>query len=136
MHAPAGPLPVLPSIAPLTAGCEAWLADIWGLLHDGVAPFPQAVVACERFRTAGGIVLLLSNAPRPWQSTAAQLARIGVPASAFGAGLDSCSLFAGSWARAGCRGVCPTDSASAAQRIAPAHRVATIMRVRSITMAP
>ena len=85
MHAPGGPVSVLTSIAPLTAGCEAWFADIWGLLHDGVAPFPQAVAACERFRAAGGIVLLLSNAPRPWQSTAAQLARIGVPASAFDA---------------------------------------------------
>ena len=35
--------------------------------------------ACERFRQQGGIVLLLSNSPRPRDGVAQQLDRIGVP---------------------------------------------------------
>jgi HAD superfamily hydrolase (TIGR01459 family) len=76
-------IPIVPSIAPLAAGREAWLTDIWGVMHDGVAPYLAAAEACTRFRATGGIVLLLSNAPRPAESVAAQLDRIGVPRSAW-----------------------------------------------------
>ena len=77
---PAPPaLPIVSSIAPLAAGREAWLADVWGVMHNGVEPFAAACDACARFRLAGGIVVLLSNAPRPAASVASQLDRIGVP---------------------------------------------------------
>src|SRR3990170_7009800 len=83
MREPAPPpppaLPIVSSIAPLAAGREAWLADVWGVMHNGVEPFAAACDACTRFRLAGGIVVLLSNAPRPAASVAAQLDRIGVP---------------------------------------------------------
>ncbi len=76
-------IPLITSVADLAApdlpnGSDAWLVDIWGVMHNGVAPFASAVAACRRFRAAGGTVLLLSNAPRPWASVAAQLDRIGV----------------------------------------------------------
>ena len=41
-----GSIPILSSIAPLAAGTEAWLVDLWGVLHNGVAPFAPAVAAC------------------------------------------------------------------------------------------
>jgi len=75
----AGLIPILPSIATLAEARDAWLTDIWGVMHNGVAPFASACEACTRFRLAGGTVLLLSNAPRPAASVAAQLDRIGVP---------------------------------------------------------
>jgi len=78
MQEPAA-IPIVTSIAPLAEGREAWLADVWGVMHNGVTPFAAACDACVRFRLAGGIVVLLSNAPRPWASVAAQLDRIGVP---------------------------------------------------------
>jgi HAD superfamily hydrolase (TIGR01459 family) len=49
------------------------------VMHNGVRPFPFACDACERFRQHGGIVLLLSNSPRPRDGVALQLDRIGVP---------------------------------------------------------
>ncbi|MFN3869315.1 MAG: TIGR01459 family HAD-type hydrolase, partial [Hyphomicrobiaceae bacterium] len=70
-------IPLLASIAPLVPTAEAWLVDIWGVMHNGVAPFPTAVEACRRFRAGGGTVLLLSNAPRPGPSVVEQLRRIG-----------------------------------------------------------
>ncbi len=97
MHAPAGrrpvaraaTIPILKGIAPLAPGTRAWLVDLWGVLHNGVAPFAPAVAACCRYRREGGLVLLLSNAPRPWQSVAAQLDRIGVTREAWDAIVSS-----------------------------------------------
>ena len=84
-----GSIPITHSIAPVTAGKVAWLVDIWGVMHNGVKPFAPAITACEKFRAAGGIVLLLSNAPRPAASVAAQLDRIGVARSAWDAIVSS-----------------------------------------------
>ena len=77
------PIPILTSISGLGSNKAAWLVDIWGVMHNGVVPFPTAVAACEKFREQGGLVLLLSNAPRPAPSVAQQLDRIGVRPSAW-----------------------------------------------------
>src|SRR5690349_5062827 len=82
-------IPVITSIAELSAKREAWLTDIWGVMHNGVEPFASACDACARFRLEGGIVLLLSNAPRPASSVVAQLDRIGVPRFAYDTVLTS-----------------------------------------------
>lgn len=84
-----GPIPILSSISSLASGRDVWLTDIWGVIHNGVAPFAPACEACTQFRLAGGIVLLLSNAPRPAESVAAQLDRIGVPRFAYDSILSS-----------------------------------------------
>jgi HAD superfamily hydrolase (TIGR01459 family) len=77
--APAAPsIPLLQTIAPLVEDTRAWLVDVWGVMHDGVRPFAAACDACERFRQQGGLVVLLSNSPRPRDGVAAQLDRIGV----------------------------------------------------------
>lgn len=72
-------IPVISSIELVGSNRAAWLVDIWGVMHNGVAPFAAAVAACQRFRSMGGHVLLLSNAPRPAPSVVAQLKHIGVP---------------------------------------------------------
>lgn len=72
-------IPLLTSIAPVAAGTGAWLVDIWGVMHNGVVPFYDACKACQSFRDSGGIVVLVSNSPRPNDSVAAQLDAIGVP---------------------------------------------------------
>jgi len=82
-NAPKTSIPILSSIGPLAAGSGSWLVDIWGVMHNGVRPFEAACDACERFRQEGGIVLLLSNSPRPRDSVAQQLDRIGVPRSSW-----------------------------------------------------
>lgn len=83
------PIPVVSSIAPLAAHTAAWLADIWGVMHNGVRQFEAACHACERFRAGGGTVLLLSNAPRPADGVVQQLDRIGVPRQAYDAIISS-----------------------------------------------
>jgi HAD superfamily hydrolase (TIGR01459 family) len=82
-HRPA--IPLIPSIAPLASGTTAWLVDIWGVIHNGVRPFMDACTACSRYREHGGIVVLVSNSPRPNDSVAAQLDGIGVPRASWDA---------------------------------------------------
>ncbi len=62
---------------------EVWLCDVWGVVHNGVAAFPLTVDALQRYRAAGGTVILITNAPRPSASVTVQLAGLGVPDDAF-----------------------------------------------------
>lgn len=77
------PPPVLPGIAPLVADRDLILCDVWGVVHNGAAPYPDAVDALFRVREAGKTVILLSNAPRPGAVVAEQIAAIGVPAECY-----------------------------------------------------
>ena len=76
-------IPLVSSVAPLAAATDAWLVDIWGVMHNGVRPFHDAARACATFRRIGGTVILLSNAPRPASSVVEQLDRIGGQTRAF-----------------------------------------------------
>ncbi|MEO8421055.1 MAG: TIGR01459 family HAD-type hydrolase [Hyphomicrobium sp.] len=72
-------IPLINSIAPFAGATAAWLVDIWGVIHNGVRPFMDACDACTRYREGGGIVVLVSNSPRPHHGVAAQLDGLGVP---------------------------------------------------------
>ena len=86
MTAPSAPqIPILPSISALASRYDAWLSDIWGVMHNGATAFEAACQACIQFRAAGGIVVLISNAPRPCDDVARQLDRFGIPRIAYDA---------------------------------------------------
>lgn len=59
------------------------LCDVWGVLHNGVDPFPLAGEALTKAREGGTSVVLITNSPRPQDGVIAQLELIGVPGSAF-----------------------------------------------------
>lgn len=59
------------------------LCDIWGVVHDGVKAHPLAADALERFRGQGGMVALITNAPRPAASVASQLDALTVRPAAY-----------------------------------------------------
>lgn len=67
------------SLADIAAPYDALFCDLWGCLHNGVAPFPEAVEALQNFRNIGGTVVLLTNAPRPARFVQATLDKMGVP---------------------------------------------------------
>ena len=72
-------IPIIASLADISDGYDAVFCDLWGCLHDGLVPFPDAVSALQDYRKRGGKVVLLTNAPRPRASVARQLDQIGVP---------------------------------------------------------
>jgi HAD superfamily hydrolase (TIGR01459 family) len=82
-------IPVLDSIAELAATSDAWIVDIWGVMHNGVSAYAAAARAARAFRAAGGTVVLLSNAPRPFQAVVPHLTALGVPADAYDGGVTS-----------------------------------------------
>ena len=88
MHSPSA-IPILTHLSALRPAPEAWICDIWGVIHNGVATFPVAVDACLSFRAGGGRIILVSNAPRPSKSVVAQLDTLGVPHAAYDAVLTS-----------------------------------------------
>jgi HAD superfamily hydrolase (TIGR01459 family) len=83
---------VIGSIEDLGSRYSAWLVDIWGVMHNGHRAFPRAVAATRAFRARGGIVVLLSNSPRPSPSVQEQLRRLGVPDDAYDATVTSGDL--------------------------------------------
>ena len=65
------------SLQDLSARYPVWLCDIWGVVHDGVRCFAPALDALRRHRRNGGIVVLITNAPRPHDVIASRLQRLG-----------------------------------------------------------
>jgi len=78
-------IPVVEHIAPLTRHYRAWFCDVWGVIHNGVAPYHSAIEACMSYREIGGMVILLSNSPRHGDGVAAQLDEVGVARAAYDA---------------------------------------------------
>lgn len=73
----------------LAGAYDALLCDVWGVLHNGVGAFPAAVEALQRFRSGGGRVVLVTNAPRPNGPIREQLRRLNVPDDAYDAVVTS-----------------------------------------------
>jgi HAD superfamily hydrolase (TIGR01459 family) len=85
-------IPVIHSIDELGSRYAAWLVDIWGVMHNGHRAHAGAVAATRSFRGQGGVVVLLSNAPRPSAAVEEQLRRLGVPDDAYDAIVTSGDL--------------------------------------------
>lgn len=59
---------------------DAYFLDLWGVTHNGIAPFPGVVELLERLRADKKRIIMLSNAPREWNKVAEFLANIGITA--------------------------------------------------------
>lgn len=57
----------------------SFIVDLWGVVHNGVAPFPGVVDCLTRLMDAGKQVCLLTNAPRRSTRNMARLEELGVP---------------------------------------------------------
>ncbi len=73
----------LPGFAPLAAAYDGFILDLWGVIHDGVAPYPGAAECLAALRAAGKRVVLLSNAPRRAGAVEEQLRAMGIAASEY-----------------------------------------------------
>lgn len=58
---------------------DGFILDLWGVVHDGTAPFPGVLDCMERLIAAGKRLVLLSNAPRRSDDVMRRITRIGVP---------------------------------------------------------
>ncbi|MDP3255706.1 MAG: TIGR01459 family HAD-type hydrolase [Bosea sp. (in: a-proteobacteria)] len=75
----------LPGFASIADRFDLCLCDVWGVVHNGVAAFAEAVAALVAMRERGIVVVLVTNAPRPAAVIEQQLDGFGVPRSAWDA---------------------------------------------------
>ena len=67
----------------LSADYPVWLCDIWGVVHNGLTCYETAAHALSQHRKQGGIVILVTNAPRTSRGVIQQLNHIGVPPQSY-----------------------------------------------------
>ncbi len=70
---------IINHFADISGQYDAAFVDLWGCMHNGIHALPGAVDAMQAYRARGGIVVLVTNSPRPWDSVAHQINGFGVP---------------------------------------------------------
>lgn len=68
----------LTGLREIAARYDGFILDVWGVLHDGAAPYPGVLDALHFLRAAGKRVVVLSNAPRRAALVGARMAEIGI----------------------------------------------------------
>ena len=76
-------IPILTGARDLLSAYDVVLCDVWGVVHNGKAHYAAACEALIRFRSGGGRVVLVTNAPRPNPPIRKQLDELAVPRDAF-----------------------------------------------------
>ncbi len=70
-------------LSELVENYDAILCDVWGVLHNGQQYWPDAASALSLFRESGGVVVMITNAPRPRGPVLQQLQSLAVPDGVF-----------------------------------------------------
>lgn len=86
------PIPIIDGIAEFAARFDGLILDLWGVVHNGRAPFPAAIDCMRNLRARDKAILLLSNAPRRVAEVRAFLDKIGVPRDCYDQVLTSGEL--------------------------------------------
>lgn len=74
---------LLSSLSDWPGRYDVIFSDVWGVVHNGLSPHPAAGAALTAFRKQGGVVIMISNAPRPFWAVIEQLDQIGVVRTAY-----------------------------------------------------
>jgi len=74
---------IVSSLAEISDRYDALFCDLWGCVHNGVTAYPEAVSALQSFRSKGGRVILLTNAPRSRAEVTKQMVKWGIPDDAW-----------------------------------------------------
>jgi HAD superfamily hydrolase (TIGR01459 family) len=67
----------------LAGNYDVLLCDVWGVVHNGVTATAESCDALHQFRDRGGVVILITNAPRPGEFVIGFLDRMKVPRAVF-----------------------------------------------------
>ncbi|MGR3805046.1 HAD family hydrolase [Marinibacterium profundimaris] len=71
---------IISALSEVSSRYDALFVDLWGCLHDGVRALPEAVAALQSYRQGGGVVILVTNSPKPRAGVEQQIRdHFGVP---------------------------------------------------------
>jgi HAD superfamily hydrolase (TIGR01459 family) len=73
----------------IAADYDGFVLDLWGVVHDGVKPYPGVLDCMEALLAEGKRVVLLSNAPRRAYDVVNRIAAMGVPPGLYHAVMSS-----------------------------------------------
>ena len=79
----------LAGFAALAEAHDGFIVDLWGVVHDGITPYPGAIDCLRRLAAAGKRVVLLSNAPRRAAPVQDGLRAMGLPDDSYAGILTS-----------------------------------------------
>ena len=74
---------LLDGVAELSRDYDGFVIDLWGVVHDGIAPYPGVVDCLQRLKSADKRTILLSNAPRRATGVIAVMAEMGIPRESY-----------------------------------------------------
>ncbi len=83
MPAPADSVPVIDRLSAIVDRYDGFILDLWGVLHDGVRPYPSAADALRQLKRRGKRVVILSNGPRRAADVARRTGEIGIGAELY-----------------------------------------------------
>ena len=83
---------IIDNAGELLARYDVVFCDVWGVVHNGRTAYIEGCSALERFRHAGGTVILVSNAPRTPSVVADVLDEKNVPTDCWDAIVSSGGL--------------------------------------------
>lgn len=69
---------IVPGLAQFAEQYDAYILDLWGVVHNGLEPYPGVLDCMAKLRENGRQILLLSNAPRTNNFVQDFLENIGV----------------------------------------------------------
>jgi len=72
-------IPFLSGLREIAERFDGYILDLWGVLHDGQAPFPGVIDCLTRLKAQGKRLVILSNAPRRAHLVEERVAEIGIP---------------------------------------------------------
>ena len=76
---------VVDGVASLVARFDVFLIDQYGVLHDGVGPYPGVIDALALLQRAGKQVVLITNSGKRAKYNSDRLARLGIPRAMYSA---------------------------------------------------
>ena len=76
-------LQVIDGMRELAPRYDGFILDLWGVVHDGVAPYPGVLDCMRRLIDADKRVVLLSNAPRRADDVVRRIEKIGIPSGLY-----------------------------------------------------
>ncbi|MBF0168860.1 MAG: TIGR01459 family HAD-type hydrolase [Alphaproteobacteria bacterium] len=80
---------ILPGMAGLASRYDAFILDLWGVIHDGTKPYPGAADTLARLKEMGKATVLLSNAPRRTGALIEAMTKMGIGRDLYGAVMSS-----------------------------------------------
>jgi len=76
-------LKLISGVSDIADQYDALILDLWGVVHNGVEPYPGVLDCMAKLHAAGKKIVLLSNAPRQNKKVEGQVAGFGVPREAY-----------------------------------------------------